>query len=195
MAPKFIFLARHCQSKDNVLQRLGGNSSLSVHGKKQAQLLRPRFENDANLKVWTSELNRAVETAEAIGRKFTKFNCLNEINAGVCDGMTYVEIHKQLPIEFEKRSRNKFLYKYPKGESYQDIVCRLQSLLLKIFSIKNDCNLLIITHQAVFRMIFSLLTDQNPANNTNLRIEGGEFVSLLKNKKDNMYRIFLNHKI
>jgi len=41
---------------------------------------------------------------------------LDELYAGVCDGMTYSEIEQIFPEEFERRQQDKLAYRYPRGE-------------------------------------------------------------------------------
>jgi broad specificity phosphatase PhoE len=40
--------------------------------------------------------------------------------------MTYEEIETKYPDEFANRDRDKFHYRYPRGESYEDLVARLE---------------------------------------------------------------------
>ena len=46
---------------------------------------------------------------------------------GVCEGMTYEEIQATYPEEFALRDADKYHYRYPTGESYQDLVARLEA--------------------------------------------------------------------
>lgn len=41
---------------------------------------------------------------------------LDELYAGVCDGLTYQEIKEKFPDEFARRQENKLTYRYPRGE-------------------------------------------------------------------------------
>ena len=43
-------------------------------------------------KVWTSTLQRTIETAQALPFPKLTWKALDELDAGVCDGMTYEEI-------------------------------------------------------------------------------------------------------
>ena len=74
--------------------------------------------------MWTSTLRRTVMTASFLGREIVQWKGLDEIDAGICDGMTYEQIAEKMPDEYAARSREKFSYRYPRGESYQDIVHR-----------------------------------------------------------------------
>ena len=51
-----------------------------------------------------------------------RWKLLNEIDSGVCDDMTYEDIIKQMPDEYKRRDADKFRYRYPRGESYEDLV-------------------------------------------------------------------------
>jgi hypothetical protein len=44
--------------------------------------------------------------------------------------MTYEEIQKKFPKEFALRDENKFHYRYPRGESYEDLVHRLEPVIM-----------------------------------------------------------------
>jgi len=41
---------------------------------------------------------------------------LDELYAGLCDGMTYKEIEEVYPEEFNARQSEKLAYRYPRGE-------------------------------------------------------------------------------
>ena len=41
--------------------------------------------------------------------------------------MTYEEIKKEHPVDYAARERNKMTYRYPRGESYQDLCSRYVS--------------------------------------------------------------------
>jgi broad specificity phosphatase PhoE len=51
---------------------------------------------------------------------------------GVCDGMTYAEIAQKFPEDYEARKRDKLRYRYPSGESYLDVVQRLEPVIIEM---------------------------------------------------------------
>jgi 6-phosphofructo-2-kinase/fructose-2,6-biphosphatase 2 len=53
-----------------------------------------------------------------------RWKALNEIDAGICEEMTYEEIRNKFPVDYAARERNKLMYRYPGGESYQDLISR-----------------------------------------------------------------------
>ncbi len=44
--------------------------------------------------------------------------------------MTYEEIQEKYPKEFALRDQDKYHYRYPKGESYEDLVHRLEPIIM-----------------------------------------------------------------
>ena len=66
--------------------------------------------------MWTSQLKRTIQTAEGIKAPQERWKALNEIDAGICEEMTYEEISEKYPEEFALRDQDKFHYRYPKGE-------------------------------------------------------------------------------
>ncbi|KAG8147691.1 hypothetical protein E2320_022376, partial [Naja naja] len=94
-----------------------------------------QFINDQNikdLKVWTSQMKRTIQTAEALKVPYEQWKVLNEIDAGVCEEMTYEEIQENYPLEFALRDQDKYRYRYPKGESYEDLVQRLEPVIMEL---------------------------------------------------------------
>jgi 6-phosphofructo-2-kinase/fructose-2,6-biphosphatase 2 len=65
--------------------------------------------------VWTSTLQRTIQTAEHLPYNKLTWKSLDELDAGVCDGMTYEEIEEAYPDDFANRDEDKFNYRY-RGE-------------------------------------------------------------------------------
>lgn len=111
--PRTIYLTRHGESDMNLEQRIGGNSNLSARGKQYAEKLAEfiRKENLADLVVWTSQYKRTIQTAARIEAPKEQWKALNEIYAGICEGMTYEEIAANFPEEFAHRDQDKYHYR------------------------------------------------------------------------------------
>ncbi len=160
--PRSVRLTRHGESEFNVLGRIGGDSPLSEAGRGYARTLasvvRARAGDD--VVVWTSTLRRTIETAEVVGLPYRQWRALDEIDAGVCDGMTYDEIAESMPLEYEGRQVDKFRYRYPRGESYQDVIQRLEPVIFELERERRP--VLIIGHQAVLRALYAYMMDRPP---------------------------------
>ena len=152
-----VWLTRHGESEFNVLGRIGGDAPLTERGAEYAKALGDfiRAESVAPV-VWTSTLQRTVATAGPLGTKPQTWRSLDEIDAGVCDGMTYQEIRADMPDEFAARSRDKFRYRYPRGESYADVIQRLEPVIVELERQRSP--VLVIAHQAVVRALYGYLT-------------------------------------
>lgn len=160
-APKTLYFSRHGESENNVLGRIGGDTNLSPRGRKYAQSL-ARHMNEVKiegLKVWTSELRRTKQTAEGIDAPAEHISALNELDAGVCEGLTYEEMQDKFPQEFAWRDQDKLRYRYPWGESYVDIMARLDPVLLEL---EHEDNVLVVSHQAVLRCILGYFLNKKP---------------------------------
>uniref|UniRef100_A0A8C6PVW8 6-phosphofructo-2-kinase/fructose-2,6-bisphosphatase 2 n=1 Tax=Nothobranchius furzeri TaxID=105023 RepID=A0A8C6PVW8_NOTFU len=154
-----IYLCRHGESQHNVEERIGGDSELSERGKQFATALKG-FVNEhqlSDLKVWTSQLRRTIQTAEELDVPYEQWKILNEIDAGVCEEMTYSMIEEKYPEEFAMREQDKYHYRYPGGESYQDLVQRLEPVIMEL---ERQGNVLVICHQAVMRCLLAYFLDK-----------------------------------
>jgi broad specificity phosphatase PhoE len=166
ITPRPIWFTRHGESEYNVQGRIGGDSGLSPRGVAYSHRLAAFLNNlyppgKSELVVWTSTLRRTHATAAPLGREIVAWKALDEIDAGVCDGMTYEAIAASMPEEYAARARNKYSYRYPRGESYQDMVQRLEPVLIELM--RQPTPVLIVSHQATLRVLYAYLTDRQPS--------------------------------
>ncbi|XP_047246252.1 6-phosphofructo-2-kinase/fructose-2,6-bisphosphatase 3 isoform X3 [Girardinichthys multiradiatus] len=158
--PRTIYLCRHGESTDNLEGRLGGDSGLSQRGRQFSAVLARFVEEQQlkDLKVWTSQLCCSIQTAEHLGVPYEQWNVLNEIDAGVCEEMTYDDVKEKFPEEFALRDEDKYYYRYPSGESYQDLVQRVEPVIMEL---ERQENVLVICHQAVMRCLLAYFLDKS----------------------------------
>jgi broad specificity phosphatase PhoE len=175
-------LSRHGQSEYNAVGRIGGDSGLSQHGLNYAHKLAEFTDNficknpdgtEKAARLWTSTMRRTKETAQFIlSKPFRRidqddpslehewvqmrpraWHHIDELFAGSCDGMTYEEIEEQFPEEFERRKTDKLAYRYPRGESYLDVIARLEPIIIEMERHREP--LLIVSHQGILRIIYA----------------------------------------
>uniref|UniRef100_A0A4W5QW04 6-phosphofructo-2-kinase/fructose-2,6-biphosphatase 4b n=1 Tax=Hucho hucho TaxID=62062 RepID=A0A4W5QW04_9TELE len=160
ITPRSIYLCRHGESDLNVKGCIGGDSGLSGRGKEFSKCLGKfiQEQNIKDLKVWTSQMKRTIQTAEAVAVPYEQWKALNEIDAGVCEEMMYEEIQVHYPVEFSLRDQDKYRYRYPKGESYEDLVQRLEPVIMEL---ERQENVLVICHQAVMRCLLAYFLDKS----------------------------------
>jgi broad specificity phosphatase PhoE/predicted kinase len=170
-AQRRVWLTRHGETPFNLEGRIGGDPELGARGRAYAQSLATfmQRQTDADkLVVWTSTLQRALLTASALPQRKVNWRALDEIDAGVCDGMTYAEIKDRLPDEYATRSADKFRYRYPRGESYADVIQRLEPIIVELERQRNP--VLVIGHQAVLRALYGYLMGKPQEDCPHLKI-------------------------
>ncbi|KAK3320418.1 6-phosphofructo-2-kinase-domain-containing protein [Cercophora scortea] len=156
--PRSVWLSRHGESMLNLEGRIGGDADLSYRGdeyaRKLPQLVLDSVGSDRPLTVWTSTLKRTINTARHLPPHYNQlqWKALDELDAGVCDGMTYQEISDMYPEDFQARDEDKYNYRYRGGESYRDVVIRLEPIIMEL---ERSEDILIISHQAVIRCIYA----------------------------------------
>ncbi|WP_235880125.1 bifunctional nucleoside/nucleotide kinase/histidine phosphatase family protein [Polyangium aurulentum] len=172
VSPRPIWLTRHGQSMYNVHGRIGGDPELSPAGEEYArnlaQFVRQHASRDAEVGVWTSTMTRTIQTATHLTRSPRAWRALDEIDAGVCDGMTYDQMRIELPDVWSARQADKFRYRYPRGESYEDVIQRLDPVIIQLERQRSP--ILVIAHQAVLRAIYAYLMALPPSDCPSLSI-------------------------
>jgi len=162
LTPRPIYFTRHGESQFNVEDRIGGDAPLTERGTMYANQLgkffreeyqRGRVNDKTN--VLTSTLKRAMSTANAIGigKKPVYLKALDELNGGLCDSLTPEEIATQFPIEAKERKSDKLTYRYPRGESYLDVIQRIEPIIFEIERSKEP--VIVVAHQAIIRCLYA----------------------------------------
>ncbi|KAK2003560.1 6-phosphofructo-2-kinase [Colletotrichum falcatum] len=118
---------------------------------------------EKNFCVWTSMLKRSVQTAAEFENDedydVKNWAMLNELNAGLFEGLTYEEIARRFPGEYKKRAEDKLHYTYPGvgGEGYLQVIARLRDMVREIERIED--HVLIIAHRSVCRVLMAYFMD------------------------------------
>lgn len=161
-----FYFSRHGESEFNVLGRIGGDADLSPRGRKYGENLAKQLGGPGSSPncpkprlIWTSELRRTIHTVQNIPGPRTALKDLNEINAGICEGLTYEEIQERFPQEFAWRDQDKLKYRYPHGESYLDLLQRVDGVVQALLL---NTDVLVVSHQAVLRCIVAYFKGSKP---------------------------------
>lgn len=177
-----LWLVRHGESIFNVEDRIGGDSELSPRGHTFARSLAAFMQTRRNgeaITVWTSQLKRTMQTASYLPEPSIAHRALDEIDAGICDGMTYAEVRRRYPEESAARKKDKLNYRYPRGESYTDVIARLDPAIIEIE--RHERPILIIGHQGVLRALYAYLMDTPPRESPHLPMPLHTVLELIPN--------------
>lgn len=129
ITPRSIYFSRHGESIFNVQGKIGGtllfilkigDSMLSPRGMEFSNQLPAVIKSligQDRLTIWTSTLRRTIQTASTLSKDYSiiQWKQLDEIDSGVCDGLSYDAIEKLYPSDYLERESNKFNYRYHGG--------------------------------------------------------------------------------
>jgi broad specificity phosphatase PhoE/predicted kinase len=163
LASRAIWLTRHGESEFNPEGRIGGDPDLTARGQAYAERLAALLAVELGgqvPEVWTSTLRRSVATGAALPWAAASLRSLDEIDAGTCDGMTYEELGRLLPEEAAARAADKLHYRYPRGESYQDVIERLHPVVVEIE--RQRAPVVVVAHNAVIRVLYGFFAGYSP---------------------------------
>jgi broad specificity phosphatase PhoE len=161
VTPRPLYLTRHGESEYNAQRRIGGDSGLTARGERFARALAARLPAmvPGAPVVFTSTLHRTIDTAAHLPWTRTALKNLDEIDAGQYDGWTYDAIEAGAPAEWAARKADKLRYRYPRGESYLDVIQRLEPVIVELERRREP--VVVVAHQAVIRCLYAYFTDQS----------------------------------
>jgi probable phosphoglycerate mutase len=159
-----IFLIRHGQTERNLERRITGqeDSDLTPLGIKQAELTGQYLKKYNITSIYSSDLNRAYNTAliigERINKKPIKDERLRENNLGLWKDFTIEEIQKkraELALAGFKREE----ITPPGGENTYDHIKRVMNFLNELLNIKKGGNIAIVGHSGTNKILISYINN------------------------------------
>jgi 6-phosphofructo-2-kinase len=127
----------------------------------------PHYSDESEVKnfcVWSSMLKRSIQSAENFcddDYEIKQMRMLDELNAGIMEGLTYDEIKTRFADEFDRRKKDKLQYRYPGpgGEGYLDVINRIRPVIVELERMTDHC--LLITHRSVARVLLAYFQNLN----------------------------------
>lgn len=179
ITPRRIVLLRHGESQFNLERRIGGDPPITDRGWAFASRFAQWAQQNitSTPQVWTSTLRRTIDTASRCPWPKVALRNLDEIDAGLFDAWTYDGIEAAHPDEAAARSADKLRYRYPRGESYEDVIARLDPVIIEIERERSP--VIVVSHQAVLRCLYAYLADRPPADCPHLPIPLHTAISLV----------------
>ncbi len=159
-----IILVRHGETDDNTSERMSGwtDTELSLKGIRQAHLLAQRIKGMPVHRILSSDLKRAVKTAEIIGQHqpdelfHEKLMGLREMHFGKLEQFTMKEIETLYPEEHDKIYHEGMAYAFPDGESLPSFHKRVMDTVdAYLKPAEADQTILIVAHSGTLRCILS----------------------------------------
>jgi broad specificity phosphatase PhoE len=165
-----LYLVRHGSytNKEYKFNQIDG--PLNKNGIKQAKFCSEYFSNIVISQIYSSDLKRAVETANIInlnkGLKINIRSGLREINQGEWEYNSPNDSkYDTFRSEWDKHEHD---LPYPNGESGQDVLNRVSKELdnIKSLSNKNE-SIIIVTHGGVIRSLLAKYSNLNQTKRFN----------------------------
>lgn len=147
-----LYLVRHGQSAGNAEGRFGGHGTtpLSDLGRKQAQLTAKALAKERVQVVYSSDLQRAVESAEPLAKllklEVNTSDAFRERHVGVLEGLTFDESKAQHPNDYYALVNRNVDHVISGGESYRHLLRRITSKLHTILRDHRGQRIAIYTH-------------------------------------------------
>ena len=179
---------RHGETAWNAARRFQGQSDvpLSERGRAQAAAIGSALSSIPFSHVYSSDLERAMETAQAIvaGRDLTIETDvrLREFDFGQWEGLTWPEIIARWP-EFDRRLPTQArLYEPVGGETFAHVVARVRAFLDDLRARVTMGHTLIVTHAGAMHAMMEVLAPRgfdklgmvfSTASITRVAMEGG----------------------
>lgn len=141
------------------------NSSLNATGQQQARALARRFAGVPLDAVYTSTLNRAIETADAVleahaGVPVYRLADLDEMSWGIYEGEPRSErLQRALDEMYARWDAGAFDYGVEEGESILDVQARARRAVEHIVQTHPGETVLAVTHGRLLRVLLATLLE------------------------------------
>ncbi len=156
-----IYFTRHGETEWNKADKIQGwlDSPLTENGIEMGKKLQKEAENIKFDKVYSSDLNRAYETTKLIipEQEIIKTELLREINVGNWSGHPFKDAEKLNPEAYDLYFNHPEKYIREDGESFYDLVNRVEKFFEDYIYNSDDENILIVSHGITIIAIFNLM--------------------------------------
>ena len=155
-----LIVIRHCETDWNRDKRMQGttDTALSALGRAQAQALGRRLAKHGFTTLYSSDLSRARDTAQAIaehaGRDVVADARLRERRFGIFEGLTAGEILSRYPDEHARFTSRDPDYEVPGGESAKSFMERCLGCLCEIAGRHAGEEVVVVTHGLVLDSLY-----------------------------------------
>lgn len=158
-----LYLIRHGETDWNKQKKFQGwtDIDLNENGKMQAELLGERFKDIKVDEIYSSPLQRSVNTAKPIAQiknlSIIENENFKEINFGEWEGLTVSEIYEKAGEDFVTFMKKPEEGTFPGDGSFANVTKRIAEGLEEVLDGKEDKNIVIVSHGGIVRLTISYL--------------------------------------
>ncbi len=172
-----LLLVRHGETELNSSQRYWGRTdvALGAKGLRQAEQLRDRLTLEKIDCIYSSELKRAMTTAQIIASphnlKITGCPELREVDFGKMEGLNFSEIGTAFPEVARQWIERSPRLTYPEGESLDQLEKRVARFRTRLERHAANETVLIVAHAGILRSLICQLLDMEMKHRWNIRLD------------------------
>ena len=156
-----MFAVRHGQSVANEKNVIQGQTStpLSELGLKQAAALGKRLVNVRFDAVYSSDLERAMQTARFAAPYIEPIPCveLREWNLGIFQGLTRAQVEERYPDVWKDFLNGAPDFRIPEGENSAEVHARVVGFLKRLESEVSGGRILVVSHCGAIRSMLKYI--------------------------------------
>jgi probable phosphoglycerate mutase len=158
-----LYLVRHGATPLSAEDRFSGaaNVFLSDEGRAQAGRLAQRLSDDNIAAIYTSPLDRTLETANIVAKPHgltpIPRDGLREISHGHWEGLSRKEVAERFPEEYATWESDPFTFAPRDGESGISVLARALPVIREVVADHKDESVLVVSHKATIRLLISSL--------------------------------------
>jgi len=158
-----LYLVRHGSTELTAEDRFSGaeNVHLSEQGRRQADLLRDRLSGRKFSAIYSSSLDRAMETARILAAPHhlepLPQDGLREISHGHWEGLSRADVESRFAEEYTAWEEDPFTFAPEGGESGIKVLARALPVIRDIVVAHKNEEVLVISHKATLRLLISSL--------------------------------------
>jgi broad specificity phosphatase PhoE len=158
-----LYLIRHGATPLSTEDRFSGaaNVFLSEEGRAQAERLAQRLADDDIAAIYSSPLDRTIDTAHIIAKphRLTPIpeEGLREISHGHWEGLSRHEVEENYRDEYMSWESDPFTFAPKAGESGISVLARALPVIREIVINHLDKNIVVVSHKATIRLVLSSL--------------------------------------
>ncbi len=188
-----VILVRHAETEWNKIRRIQGSASdtpLSENGVHQAKGLALRLKTEKIDAIYSSPLQRALQTAQAIAQyhelEVKPLPELKEINVGELEGIMAAELKERFDEMICKTGPNQGLLCIPGGESVADVQKRAWGTVQDIRRQHSEGTIVIVSHYFVIMTIVCRVLNLPLSEIVRLRLSNGTITTFTLDGNDTM---------
>ncbi|MBQ3263446.1 MAG: GNAT family N-acetyltransferase [Oscillospiraceae bacterium] len=156
-----IYLIRHAEAEGNLYRRIQGhwNGQVTPRGQKQIDALAERFREVEIDAVWSSDLQRTMDTAGAI-LKYHDLTLettprLREVCLGVWEGRPWGDVEYEMPEQMFYFNHDPARWIIPKAERYEAAQARMKGVLAEIAKKHEGQTVAAVSHGMAIRVFLA----------------------------------------